>query len=974
MFDKVFLAEKPKLGRAIAEFLPGKHVSHEGWIECGPCAVTWAFGHLLEQCPPEKYGAAFRTWARATLPIVPDHFQVEPRPDKGISAQIDVIKKLATQTKAMVNAGDPDREGQLLVDEILEHIGYSGQTLRVLISAFDRRTVEKALAALCSNSDSKFRGMCDAAKARSELDWLAGMNLTRAMTLFGRGAGATGVLSLGRVQTPTLALVVQRDLAIENFKPTTYFELSCLFKAEKGPFNTVFEVPKATDFPGRDKEGRLTDRTVCDGIADAVSHKEGIVTLAESKRQEELPPLPYSLSDLQKEASSKYGMGVKEVLDICQDLYESGFTTYPRTDCSFLPEDQFADSKDVLQAIAFVPELAPMAENADPTRKSRAWNSSKVTAHHAIIPTTTPPKGLSGRKAQIYALIASRFAWQFHKPRIVSVSKIVVAVKIETGRETSWRATGKVEIDPGWTAYRSGGAKKEVLLPDVKKGDSVKAGKVKVAEKKTTPPDRFTEGTLVDAMKNIQNFVGGEACKEQKDNLKRAHGIGTEATRAGIIQTLFERDYIVRKGKGLISTDTGRQLISLCPATIRDPLATADMEAVLSDIEDGRVAFKDYIKSYADKLPSLIEEIFSREATFQVDPKLACPQCGKALRRIKSKKGKWFWSCCGYPDCTYAAVDEKGKPGRPFGEKKAAILSDVDCPVCGKHKLVQRSGSRGVFWSCPGYPKCRFTCPDADGQPDMATVEAAKALPKNNGSFKCPECNGLLRPRIVEDRISGGKKVLWICANDKKHRSGKARFFEDREGKPILPPTAGAAPDAAERTSRAPRSRNAAQAGVAKKTVRSRKVAPTKVSGPAQEQGLYDPFAVNEDSWDLNKPGSAVRDQTSSGRGDAGTVRSRGQDSARSFGKASSGRKETFVNQPGPGQEEDLYDPFANEGDGWDMSQPMPAGQAHAASGATRGSSTARRAPAGKMATGTKSVLRKPSGQVREEDMDDPFA
>lgn len=728
MFETVFLAEKHSIAEALADVLPGRSVKKNGYIECGNAAITWLSGHLLEQAPPEAYDPAYKRWSRETLPIVPEVFKYTVRRDRSIPKQLAVIKNLLSESPLAVNAADFDREGQLLVDEVLELVRYKGQVLRLKPRALDRTSLTRELGRMVP--DEEFAGMRDAARARSELDWLAGMNLTRAMTLHGRGVSPSGVLSLGRVQTPTLALVVERDETIENFVPKTFYKVSCPFTSAAGTFVALLN-PKP-DMIGLDEEKRLIDGKIALAVRDAVSSRDGTVTGVETQRRADPAPLPYSLTDIQKEASALYGMGASAVLDCCQELYEARFTSYPRTDCRYLPFEQFGEAQSVLAAIGHLPGMEAMIAATDPDRQGACWNTARVTAHHAIIPTAVPARGLSGPQEKIYRLICRRYAWQFLPPHIYKKTRIDVSC---AGYD--WRADGRTEVSPGWYAFRkaglAGGTKEKETkeagpapLPHVEKGEAVKAGQAKVDEGQTTPPARFTEGTLVEAMENIQRYLRG-ASSEDRDILRKTEGLGTVATRATIISTLLKRGYLAKEGRSLLSTPTGRSLIHICPQSIRDPIMTAEMERSLTEIQEGRIPYKNYVASYAARLPELISEIFGTPTNGSVtDPGTLCPRCGKPLKRIHSKTGRWFWLCSGRPDCTYAAADNKGRPGRAFPPKDGAerdapaqMSEGPLCPRCGKHSLVRRQGPGGPFWGCSGFPHCRFTCGDKDGSPSL---------------------------------------------------------------------------------------------------------------------------------------------------------------------------------------------------------------------------------------------------------------
>ena len=729
----VYLAEKHSIAMALADALPGRTIKKSGYIERGNTLITWLSGHLLELAPPEVYDPACKQWTRQTLPIVPSQFRLLARTDRGIPQQLEVIKTLLSVCPVAVNAADFDREGQLLVDEVLELFDYQGQVLRLQTRALDAVSLRRELSRMRPNEE--FSGLRNAARARSQLDWLAGMNLTRAMTLHGRSCGAPGLLSLGRVQTPTLALVVERDLAIENFVPKPFYKLTCPFTATNGILAT--QLVTSASMPGTDSEKRLVDKDEAERIKEAVSGKEGVVKTAEKKLVKEAAPLPYNLTELQKEASARYGMGAQDTLAAAQALYEGKFVSYPRTDCQYLPKEQFSEAGAVLDAISQWGDMAAMTDACDTSRQSACWNTGKVSAHHAIIPTSVAAHGLSDRDAKIYSMICRRYAWQFLPEHVFYKTKAEVECE-----GFLWRANGRIEQSPGWTAFKDKAAsaknakkakddEKDVILPEVAKGEAVTAGEAAINEAMTTPPSRFTEGTLVDAMENIQRYIHGANADDQ-NILKKTEGLGTVATRASIIETLFLRHYLEKHGKALQSTALGRDLVRNSPASIRDPLMTADMERCLSEIQQGQRNPEEYVGQYAASLPKILQELFAARGEFS-STQHECPACGKPLRRVRSARGTWSWACSGAPECSYRASDQNGQPGKGRQSRTAAqkagegpessVSSGTSgtrrCPKCGSD-LVLRKSARGPFYGCSAFPSCRYTEDAGNGQKPAA--------------------------------------------------------------------------------------------------------------------------------------------------------------------------------------------------------------------------------------------------------------
>lgn len=704
---RLFIAEKPSLARAIADGL-GNGRKDNGCIRCGNDTVTWCFGHLLEPCYPEDYKPEYASWRREHLPIIPQTWRSKAKPKA--AAQLKIIGKLLKEAKLVVNAGDPDREGQLLVDEVLEHFAYKGPVSRIWLASLDDSSVKKALGGITDNAG--YASLRDSARARQQADWLIGMNATRAMTIMGRETGRGGeVLSLGRVQTPTLALVVSRDREIASFVSSDYFVLRAYVVPSTGEeFAAVF-IPGETQ-AGLDGSGRLTDGAIANALAESTKGADGVITESVRENKSKTAPLPHCLSSLQKEASARCAMTAKQVLDTAQSLYEKKLTTYPRTDCRYLPEEQFEAAGRILAAIATAPGMEHMAQNADAKLKSSAWNTKKVTAHHAIIPTGEMPGSLTSTERALYSLIVSAYCLQFYPAMRYEAQKITLSIG-----DTQWEARGRRVLEAGWTVLASdnddSGAQdgeQEQSLPLVEKGDSVHCRDVRALKKKTSPPSRFTEGTLIEAMANVHRFVTDAAAKSV---LKENEGIGTEATRAGIIETLKQRQYLIADKKAIVSTKLGQDIIDLTPSTLKDPVTTASWESRLEAIAQGKETLAGFMAEQTKILPDLLAPILGNGG----QSAHSCPDCGAAVYRRKGKKaGTWFWGCSGYPACKTTMPDDNGQPGKA---RQASVLSKHSCKSCGK-PLIERQGAKGAFFGCSGYPGCKQTYQVAgNGEPDF---------------------------------------------------------------------------------------------------------------------------------------------------------------------------------------------------------------------------------------------------------------
>ena len=598
---RLFIAEKPSVAKAIAGEL-GTTGKGDGFIECGTDKVTWCFGHMLEQADPDEYTpddvprgqSGKKVWRVDELPIIPESWILKPKDDA--KKQLAVIGKLLKEAKEIVNAGDPDREGQLLVDEVLEHFRNSKPVRRFWVSAQDSVSVKRGLAALKDNTT--YAGWADAARGRQRADWLIGMNLSRAYTLRAQRGGSRALLTVGRVQTPTLALVVARDREIEAFKAVPYHTIRAVVQHAGGSFSAAWKANE--DQVGLDSEGRLVVTAVADALVAAVKGQPGTIAAYKQEAKKQNQPLAFALSDITALASAKFGYSAEDVLNTCQALYETHkLTSYPRTDCAYLPESQHADAPRVLDAIKHVnPELAGLVDGADPRIKSKTWDDSKITAHHGIVPTMQKGNkaALNERERNIYDLIVRAYLAQFYPLHEYMQTTVGVEIAGE-----NFAASGKVITRNGWRdVYSQADEEAEKddddsgtqALPAMAQGDAVTCTEATRKDAKTKPPARFTEGTLIRAMENIHKFVSDA---EHKKMLREGDGIGTSATRASIISELKRREFLAVKGKQIISTTLGRSVIDALPEVVKSPVLTALYERMLKGVEQGTATLDAFI-------------------------------------------------------------------------------------------------------------------------------------------------------------------------------------------------------------------------------------------------------------------------------------------------------------------------------------------------------------------------------------------
>lgn len=605
---KLYIAEKPSLARAIAAVLPKPQSKGDGCIRCGNGdVVSWCIGHLLEQAEPESYDPAFKQWRYEHLPIVPEQWQLKPRPK--VRSQLSVLRKLVKEADQIIHAGDPDREGQLLVDEVFDYLKVSDSKKRsiqrLLISDLNPSAVGKALAKLRSNSE--FVPLSISALARSRADWLYGINLTRALTLQGRKAGFDGLLSVGRVQTPVLGLVVTRDREIEAFVSKPFYEVKAHLLTPAGERFIATWVPSEACARWQDDEGRVLSRKLAENVAERIGGKDALVEQAKRSPGKQTPPLPYNLSALQIDASKAFGLSAQAVLDACQSLYEKHRAiTYPRSDCRYLPQEHHGEGPTVMRAIVQSDaSLAEAVKNADPSRRGRAWNDKKVEAHHAIIPTAkaVPVDRLSADERKVYGLVARQYLMQFYPDWRYADTEL--QLRIESGL---FIAKSRQTLEAGWKALLGKGEKEADELPRVEVGENLLCEKGEVVDKQTQPPKPFTDATLLAAMTGIARFVSDNSLRKI---LRETDGLGTEATRAGIIELLVKRGYLQRQGKTLKSSQAGRGLIDALPELVSKPDLTAHWESSLDAMARREGRYDQFMDALGGSLRELVDELGS---------------------------------------------------------------------------------------------------------------------------------------------------------------------------------------------------------------------------------------------------------------------------------------------------------------------------------------------------------------------------
>ena len=671
---RLFIAEKPSLARSIAAVLSKPQENNKLYIKAGDDIVAWAAGHLLEQAMPESYDEKYKHWNVADLPIFPEIWKMLVK--KESKDLFDNLKKLLKQADIVVNAGACDREGQLLIDEILEYCNYKGEVLRILISDTNPEAVKKALDNFKPNIN--FHGDRDAALARSRADWLHGMNLTRLYTKMAERNGYRGgPLRIGRVKTPVTALVVRRDEIIEAFVPKPFWVIKAEIQVQNGSFKATWK-PK-DEQEGLDEEKRLVNKSVGDSLVSRLTGKSAIIIKYESKKQSSKPPVGFSLPKLQMIASKKFDLSPAKTLEICQKLYEQGILTYPRSDCEFLPEAHQDEAKKVFAVIENLSSVK-VPETVDKGRKTPVFNSKKVEEHHAIIPSASCKisKALEGDEALIFELVAKRYI-SFFMPDYEYLQ-----VNIDTDIDGElFSASGRQILNEGWKSIEKDSQDKDeekdsddendsAPLPETSQGENGSCNNVNLLEKKTNAPSRFTEASLLKAMNEVYRYVKDS---EIKKILKETDGIGTAATQAGIIQELIDSGMLIKKGKYLLSSTAARNLIHALPENITLPDLTAIWENYFRKVKDSTMSINEVMNYMKDTIREIISS--------------AQPISVQSLDNGTAKKSD---------------------------SKKSVNKSNVKCPRCGAPMFL-RNGKNGSFWGCSNYPECKMTANDNNGKP-----------------------------------------------------------------------------------------------------------------------------------------------------------------------------------------------------------------------------------------------------------------
>lgn len=742
MTNRLYIAEKREVASAMAEAFEGKSAKPVlGAYHTREGVVTWLSGHLLELTKPEDHNPDYKKWQISHLPL---QYPVKHVPIQRSKNNLAFVLKAIDQAEVLVNAGDPDPEGQRLVDEVIEYANATRKAcFRILINDNNPDAILKANTKLEPNK--KYWGLSMSALARAVCDQRYGFNLSRLYTLVAKKQGSDATLSVGRVQTPILGLIVNRDHAHEQHQQTPYFVVSANIQIANTSVTAQFVPPK--DAPLDDNQ-RITDQAYAQAVTTACQGATATIQQIATKDKARAAPLPYNLLALQAEAASRFGYKPKDVLAITQNLRDKHKAiTYNRSDCRYLNDERHAEAPALLAALKS--QYGLMAGNAEPARKSKAFNSGKVTAHHAIIPTLNVPvlNALPAPERNVYDLIARLYIAQFYPPetyRSTSVQFFVVNPESEQPHH-AFKATARVDVARGWLDLYEGAAPEEkadnapeeeirLNLENLVQGDEGAIKQAVSREAFTQPLPYYTMAALLKDLARVAKYVKDPHIKKllldkDADKQDEAGGIGTPATRDTHIDTLFERGYVIEKGKALVSTALGRQLIASLPAFATSPDMTALWHEKQKLIESGELDWQDLVAEVDRAIEDEVRRLQAGDVALGMTKTagVPCPVCETGTLRLRKGKMGKFWGCDRHPECTATFPDNKGKPQLTGKPQPSA---EHFCPEC-KAPLIRRPSTKQpntFWWGCSDWRSgCKFIASDDNGIPKTRNRGASHA-------------------------------------------------------------------------------------------------------------------------------------------------------------------------------------------------------------------------------------------------------
>lgn len=807
---QLVVAEKPSVARDLARII-GASAKGQACLEGPGVRVTWCIGHLAELEDPAHYQAAWKRWSFDTLPMIPDKFDLRVRTGD-IQEHFAALKRMLRDREVteVINACDAGREGELIFRYVYELVGCTRPVRRLWTNSLTDEAIRTAWTRLRPGQD--FDALADAARCRSEADWLVGLNATRALTCLARQGGGEQLLSVGRVQTPTLAMIVARDRAIAAFVPQPYWLVKARFQVppdtaldarggEPAAWEATFfqrapdraEAPgdRSGDRPGDRPDGaeseppvaeRILDKTTAEAIAAATLGQPGTVAEADRKRIREQPPLLYDLTALQRRANERYGISAPRTLQIAQALYEKHkLITYPRTDARYITPDQVGELPKILEGLAGLPAYQPFADAllANPIRPGRrVVDAAEVGDHHAILPTgrTPDPSRLDPDERRVFDLVARRLMAALSPDALFDATTLIVRVTpaepVPEGLPPLlYRARGRVCRESGWRAVDPPGKSRELDLPNVNPGDTALAHDVRVIEEKTRPPRPYNDSTLLGAMETAGKSLDDEALKRAM----RHAGLGTPATRAAILETLLGRQYIERQARDLRATDRGVALIDAVPLEeLKSAELTGRWEARLAAIAEGRDAREDFMRDVCDHVREVVSaiagaapppaEVSDKAPTPSLGP---CPACGTPVRETPM-----VYACDTGRTCTFVVFKTMSTRAISVRMVKQLLKDGRSDVVKGFKSKAGKLFEAALEWRDG---KVQFGFPPRDLPGAAAVVSPSQVSPVG---LPCPAC--------ADGRILRGKSA-WGCS---RWREGcrfvlpfeeKGRLLTDRQ-------------------------------------------------------------------------------------------------------------------------------------------------------------------------------------------------
>lgn len=726
---RLFIAEKPELARAIADGLSGEIVKEKTHITKGDNIITWAFGHILELAKPETYSEKYEKWNLQDLPLnLPYPFKRIPK--ESSKTQLNAIVKLINDKRIteLIHCGDADEEGQILIDEILEYAKTNKPVLRCLINDITPKAIQKSLQKMQNNST--FKALSESGFARSEADFIVGMNLTRLYTCLNYKNGGNGLVSIGRVQTPILGLIVYRELENKNHKSLEYFAISANFKLHTRQNTSFINAPLKLD-----KEVRITEPNEVNKIKESCLNQKADFSLTKENKKE-YPPLPYNLLELQAECSKLYGLSPDKTLEITQNLREKHKAiSYNRSDCQYLPENLYSEAPFILNCLKEnFKEIEIGQSSVDLSIKSKAFDDSKLSAHYGIVPLQSKINltALNELERNIYTLISKRFLMQFYAPCEYESYQFTFTIK-----DYVFQTSKRINTSLGFKEYftnqndKEAGEKDESFNPFLECKEAL-CESVESSKEKTKPRPLYTMTTLLKDLNQVSKYVSDERIKKlllekDKDKKGESGGIGTPATRSNHIKTLIEREYISvsnDKKQNIRATPKGMNLISVLNPLLSKPDMTALWFEKQKEIQNLTLSRKDFLQEIREFVKNIINE--NKESSMSVNQnnkeQIKCPKCKEGnLREIEGKFGKFF-SCSRYKEgCDFKAKSINGKPD--LNPKQEQTTTTYDCPLCQKGKLIRKESKnkKGTFWyGCSEWKNgCSFTCFEKDKKPNL---------------------------------------------------------------------------------------------------------------------------------------------------------------------------------------------------------------------------------------------------------------